>query len=100
MQKAFTDIFEDIKYLSEASWVAEDPMNSNQSTVKDVIKFVGLYDKSDDKNKLKDSITYDSSLTDIENTSNNTANYNNTDDKINWDLKKSKYQKENINTYT
>lgn len=100
MQKAFTDIFEDIKYLSEASWVAEDPMNSNQSTVKDVIKFVGLYDKSDDKNKLKDSITYDSSLTDIENTSNNTANYNNTDDKINWDLKKSKYQKETINNVT
>lgn len=100
LKVAYDKIFEDIKYLSEASWVAEDPMNSNQSTIKDVIDFVGLYDKSNDKNKLKDFITYDSSLTDIENTSNNTANYNSTDDKINWDLKKSKYQKETIGNTT
>ena len=100
LKVAYDKIFEDTKYLSEASWVAEDPMNSNQSTIKDVIDFVGLYDKSNDKNKLKDFITYDSSLTDIENTSNNTANYNSTDDKINWDLKKSKYQKETIGNTT
>lgn len=100
LKVAYDKIFEDIKYLSEASWVAEDPMNSNQSTIKDVIDFMGLYDKSNDKNKLKDFITYDSSLTDIENTSNNTANYNSTDDKINWDLKKSKYQKETIGNTT
>lgn len=100
LKVAYDKIFEDIKYLSEASWVAEDPMNSNQSTIKDVIDFVGLYDKSNDKNKLKDFITYDSSLTDIENTSNNTANYNSTDDKINWDLKKSEYQKETIGNTT
>lgn len=100
LKVAYDKIFEDIKYLSEASWVAEDPMNSNQSTIKDVIDFVGLYDKSNDKNKLKDFITYDSSLTDIENTSNNTANYNSTDDKINWDLKKSKYQKETVGNTT
>ena len=100
LKVAYDKIFEDIKYLSEASWVAEDPMNSNQSTIKDVIDFMGLYDKSNDKNKLKDFITYDSSLTDIENTSNNTANYNSTYDKINWDLKKSKYQKETIGNTT
>lgn len=100
LKVAYDKIFEDIKYLSEASWVAEDPMNSNQSTIKDVIDFMGLYDKSNDKNKLKDFITYDSSLTDIENTSNNTANYNSTDDKINWDLKKSKYQKETVGNTT
>lgn len=100
LKVAYDKIFEDTKYLSEASWVAEDPMNSNQSTIKDVIDFVGLYDKSNDKNKLKDFITYDSSLTDIENTSNNTANYNSTDDKINWDLKKSKYQKETVGNTT
>ena len=89
MNEAFNKIFENIKYLSEASWVAEDPMNSDQTSVKDVINFVGIYDN--DKSKLYDSVTYDSTLSN--NTSNNTANYNNSTDKINWDLKNSKYTK-------
>lgn len=83
MQKAFTDIFEDIKYLSEASWVAEDPMNSDTSSVRDVINFVGIYDNN--KN-LSDSVSQST-------TSDNTASYDSTTDKINWDLKKSKYTK-------
>lgn len=83
MQKAFTDIFEDIKYLSEASWVAEDPMNSDTSSVRDVINFVGIYDNN--KN-LSDSVSQSA-------TSDNTASYDSTTDKINWDLKKSKYTK-------
>ena len=83
MQKAFTDIFEDIKYLSEASWVAEDPMNSDTSSVRDVINFVGIYDNN--KN-LSDSVSQSA-------TSDNTTSYDSTTDKINWDLKKSKYTK-------
>lgn len=91
MNEAFNKIFENIKYLSEASWVAEDPMNSNQTSVKNVINFVGIYDNENDKSKLYDSVTYNSTLSN--NTSNNTAYYNSQTDKINWDLKNSKYTK-------
>ena len=91
MNEAFNKIFENIKYLSEASWVAEDPMNSNQTSVKNVINFVGIYDNENDKSKLYDSVTYNSTLSN--NTSNNTVYYNSQTDKINWDLKNSKYTK-------
>lgn len=91
MNEAFNKIFENIKYLSEASWVAEDPMNSDQTSVKNVINFVGIYDNENDKSKLYDSVTYNSTLSN--NTSNNTAYYNSQTDKINWDLKNSKYTK-------
>lgn len=91
MNEAFNKIFENIKYLSEASWVAEDPMNSDQTSVKDVINFVGIYDNENDKSKLYDSVTYNSTLSN--NTSDNTAYYNSQTDKINWDLKNSKYTK-------
>ena len=91
LKVAYDKIFEDIKYLSEASWVAEDPMNSDQTSVKNVINFVGIYDNENDKSKLYDSVTYNSTLSN--NTSNNTAYYNSQTDKINWDLKNSKYTK-------
>lgn len=86
MKKAFTTIFEDIKKLTEASWVAEDPMNSDNAAIKNVIEFVGIYDN---KGNLYDSVNYDSKISN--NTSDNTASYNNTTDRIKWNLKESKY---------
>lgn len=88
LNNAYKKIFEDIKKLTEASWVAEDPMNSDSADVKDAIEFVGIYDNN---GKLYDSVKYNSSAS--SNTSNNTASYDNTSDKINWNLKESKYVK-------
>lgn len=88
MKTAFSTIFENIKKLTEASWVAEDPMNSDNAAIKDVIEFVGIYDNN---RKLYDSVNYDSKVSN--NTSNNTASYNKTTDRINWNLKESKYIK-------
>lgn len=88
MKTAFSTIFENIKKLTEASWVAEDPMNSDNAAIKDVIEFVGIYDN---KGNLYDSVKYDSKVSN--NTSNNTASYNKTTDRINWNLKESKYIK-------
>lgn len=88
MKTAFSTIFENIKKLTEASWVAEDPMNSDNAAIKDVIEFVGIYDN---KGNLYDSVNYDSKVSN--NTSNNTASYNKTTDRINWNLKESKYIK-------
>ena len=76
MTSAFNNIFKKIMEISEAIWVAEDPMNSS-SNVKN-IDFIGIYDKN--KN-LNDNVNL--------NNSNNTASYNDKD-KINWDLKNSK----------
>lgn len=75
MAGAFNEIFKKIMEMSEATWVAEDPMNTS-SNVKN-IEFVGMYDGN--KN-LRDSV-------DLTN-GNNTASYNDKD-KINWDLKNS-----------
>ena len=83
LNEAYAKIFENIKKLTEASWVAEDPMNSDTSSVRDVINFVGIYDNN--KN-LSDSVSQSA-------TSDNTASFDSTTDKINWDLKKSKYTK-------
>ena len=88
LNKAYKDIFEDIKKLTEASWVAEDPMNSDNAAIKDVIEFVGIYDN---KGNLYDSVNYDSKVSN--NISDNTASYNKTTDRINWNLKESKYIK-------
>lgn len=88
MKTAFSTIFENIKKLTEASWVAEDPMNSDNAAIKDVIEFVGIYDN---KGNLYDSVNYDSKVSN--NTSDNTASYNKTTDRINWNLKESKYIK-------
>lgn len=76
MTSAFNNIFKKIMEISEAIWVAEDPMNAS-SNVKN-IDFIGIYDKN--KN-LNDNVNL--------NNSNNTASYNDKD-KINWDLKNSK----------
>lgn len=76
MTSAFNNIFKKIMEISEAIWVAEDPMNVS-SNVKN-IDFIGIYDKN--KN-LNDNVNL--------NNSNNTASYNDKD-KINWDLKNSK----------
>lgn len=75
MTDAFDKIFTRIMEISEATWVAEDPMNLS-GNVKN-IEFVGIYDGN--KN-LRDSV-------DLTNGS-NTASYNDKD-KINWDLKNS-----------
>ena len=75
MTDAFDRIFKKIMEISEATWVAEDPMNLS-GNVKN-IEFVGIYDGN--KN-LRDSV-------DLTNGS-NTASYNDKD-KINWDLKNS-----------
>lgn len=76
MTSAFNNIFKKIMEISEAIWVAEDPMNAS-SNVKN-IDFLGIYDKN--KN-LNDNVNL--------NNSNNMASYNDKD-KINWDLKNSK----------
>lgn len=75
MTDAFNEIFKKIMEMSEATWVAEDPMNTS-SNVKN-IEFVGMYDGN--KN-LRDSVNLTNG--------NNTASYNDKD-KINWDLKNS-----------
>lgn len=81
---AYKKIFENIKEISEASWVTEDPMNKTEDNViKDVIGFVGIYDNSNSKDKLYDSVT-------LSNDSNNTATYDPNTDSIKWDLKNSK----------
>ncbi len=75
METAFNSIFDKIIEISEATWVAQDPMNA-EGNVKN-IEFVGIYDRNKNlKNKV-----------DLTN-GNNTAQYNN-EDKINWDLKNS-----------
>lgn len=75
---AFNEIFEKIMYLSEASWVAEDPMNVS-GEIKN-IEFVGIYD--DSKTNLYEKIERGTGIS-------NTASYGLNTDKINWDLKKS-----------
>jgi len=83
LDNAYKKIFEGIKQMTEQSalgtWVAEDPMNVDDSA--ENIQFVGLYDDSNLLSNLKDSI----------NSSNNgesdTAKFAN--GKINWDLKTS-----------
>ncbi len=75
---AFNEIFEKIMYLSEASWVAEDPMNVS-GEIKN-IEFVGIYD--DSKTNLFEKIERGTGIS-------NTASYGLNTDKINWDLKKS-----------
>lgn len=90
---AYKKIFEDMKEVSEASWVSEDPMNtSSNEALKNIIGFVGIYDS---KNKLNDSVTKGSN-------SDNTASYNKTTDSITWDLKNSNYKttKETANGVT
>lgn len=76
---ALQEIFKKIKFISEASWVSEDPMNVSENT-KD-IGFVGIY--NDAKTALSDSVTLEA------NVNSNTAYYDIEKDKINWDLKKS-----------
>lgn len=96
LEKAYNEILSDIKQLSsteiEASWVANDPMNSNQNET-NAIDFIGIYDKN---KKLNKSVT-------LSTTSDNTASYNDKTDTISWDLKKSKYSeitKDNKKYYT
>ena len=88
MAGAFNEIFKKIMEMSEATWVAEDPMNTS-SNVKN-IEFVGIYDG--DKN-LNASVNLTNG--------NNTASYNDKD-RINWDLKNSNptvIENENITYY-
>ena len=75
MTGAFNEIFKRIMEISEATWVAEDPMNLS-GNVKN-IEFVGIYDGN--KN-LNASVNLTNG--------NNTASYNDKD-RINWDLKNS-----------
>lgn len=92
---AYNNIFENIKKLnkeiSEASWVATDPMGSINEY--NVIEFVGMY--NDSNNKLYDSLVKG------ENSASNTAKFNKDNNSIEWDLKNSLYTetKENNITY-
>ena len=83
MEDAYNKIFENIEKLTKASWVAEDPMNDESISTKN-IEFVGIFDKSNSKDNISDSVS-------LGNNSDNTASYNPSDDKINWDLKNSNY---------
>ena len=83
LNRAYENIFKTITSLSEASWVAEDPMNDESISTKN-IEFVGIYDKSNNKDNISDSVS-------LGNNSDNKASYNPSDDKINWDLKNSNY---------
>lgn len=74
---AFEDIFEQIMILSEATWVTEDPMNSN--TQPKTIEFVGMYGEKD---ILSDEVIPSSKYP-------NKASFDLKTDKLNWDLKKS-----------
>lgn len=78
LNDAFNKIFEDIMKSSEATWVAEDPMNTSGGTKN--IQFVGIY--NDDKTSIFSSITSGVGFQ-------NTASYDEVGDRITWDLKKS-----------
>jgi len=79
LKNAYKQIFEQVKELSASSltttWVVEDPMGVTEDI--ENIQFVGLYDV-DDSNKLKDSLTGTTNFASFAN------------NKIIWDLKKSK----------
>lgn len=83
LSSAYQQIFADIKSSSDASWVAEDPMNAEGATKN--IEFVGLY--NDSETVLYDSLTNNLPQVNENDKISNTATYQN--DKINWDLKKS-----------
>ena len=90
LNDAFNKIFEDIMKSSEATWVAEDPMNTSGNTKN--IQFVGIY--NDDKTNIYPSINQGTGFQ-------NTASYDESGDRITWDLKKSGYttRKEGNVTY-
>ena len=87
MTEAFESIFEQIMILSEATWVTEDPMNSNDQPKN--IEFIGMYGEN---NVLSDSVTKTNNYP-------NTASFDTTNEKIKWDLKNSTPEV-NGNTYT
>ena len=95
LAQAYKDIFADIKEMSEessqATWVAEDPMGVDGTV--ESIEFVGFLD---DTNALQNSLNIKN-----ENQSDTATISNN---KINWDLKNSKYEpstgEDNITYYT
>lgn len=90
LNDAFNKIFEDIMKSSEATWVAEDPMNTSGNNKN--IQFVGIY--NDDKTNFYPSINQEEGFQ-------NTASYDESGDRITWDLKKSGYttRKEGNVTY-
>lgn len=82
VSKAFTDIYNSIKLLSEA-WETVDPMGDN-------IEFIGFYNNVNDKTNLLNELNYSGNNA----VNNNTATF--TDNKINWNLKDSNYVKTEI----
>lgn len=90
LKQAYADIFEGVKsYIessSQATWVADDPMNS--STEVKNIGFVGFYD---DKNVLQDSLDHKNSVAN----QSDTASFDIASDKISWDLKYSECDDKN-----
>lgn len=89
LENAYSTIFEGIKQMTEqsaqATWVAEDPMEGNEIKVSN-IEFIGLYDDSNSKDSLHDSINIET------NGQSDTATYSESGKKIVWDLKKSSYE--------
>lgn len=82
VSKAFTDIYNSIKLLSEA-WETVDPMGDN-------IEFIGFYNNVNDKTNLLNELNYSGNNA----VNNNTAAFK--DNKINWNLKDSNYVKTEI----
>lgn len=86
LKDAFTDIFDQIKQTvssgSEADWVAADPIP--HSTIPDAIEYIGMYDKSG-------NLVYDKLTGKHELGAENTAEFDSSAYKINWDLKASGY---------
>lgn len=82
VSKAFTDIYNSIKLLSEA-WETVDPMGDN-------IEFIGFYNNVNNKTNLLNELNYSGNNA----VNNNTATF--TDNKINWNLKNSNYVKTEI----
>lgn len=89
LEAAYKAIFDKVKEMTEqsaqATWVAEDPMEGNESKISN-IEFVGLYDDSNSKDSLHDTINIE---TDGQS---DTATYSEQGKKIVWDLKKSSYE--------
>lgn len=84
---AFQTIFDTIKqqteYAVSASWVAEDPITSDQNS--DYIEFIDFFNRA---NQLNNGALTGSAGVDRE----NTATWNSITDTISWDLKNSGYQ--------
>lgn len=96
LKDAYEKIFGEIKKTtaasSEADWVASDPMPSLE--LKDKIEFIGFYDKTP---KLVVGSPLEGQH---EESGENTASFDNKENAISWNLKKSGYKKSSLDNKT